>query len=71
MRTFKITNSDWEILKIKLQRKYNHLTEIDLQYTEGEEDELVDRLAKRLRRTRDYILFTLSKQLADLSSNSL
>ncbi len=71
MGVFKITASDWEILKIKLQRKYNHLSEADLQYTEGEEEQLVDRLARRLRRTKDYVLFTLSKQLADLSSNSL
>lgn len=71
MSVFKITDSDWEILKLKLQRKYNHLSDADLQYTEGEEDQLVDRLAKRLHRTKDYVLFTLSKQLADLSSNSL
>ncbi|NGM63113.1 hypothetical protein G5B30_14480 [Sphingobacterium sp. SGG-5] len=71
MSVFKITASDWEILKLKLQRKYNHLSDADLQYTEGEEDQLVDRLAKRLHRTKDYVLFTLSKQLADLSSNSL
>jgi len=71
MGVFKITASDWEILKIKLQRKYNHLSEADLQYTEGEEEQLVDRLARRSRRTKDYVLFTLSKQLADLSSNSL
>jgi len=71
MSTFKITNSDWEILKIKLQRKYNHLSETDLQYNEGEEDGLVDRLAKRLHRTQEYVLFTLSKELTNLSSNRL
>lgn len=71
MITFKISNSDWEILKIKLQRKYNHLTDLDLQYTEGQEEELLTRLARRLRRTTDYILFTLSKELVDLQNNRL
>ena len=71
MGALKITASEWEILKIKLQRKYNHLSATDLQYAEGEEQQLVNRLAKRLNRTSDYVLFTLSKQLADLSSNRL
>ena len=71
MITPKITNSDWEVLKIKLQRKYNHLSEEDLNYVEGQEQDLVNRLAKRLRRTTDYVLFTLSKQLEDLTSNRL
>ncbi|TJZ51514.1 hypothetical protein FAZ15_20590 [Sphingobacterium olei] len=71
MITFKISNSDWETLKIKLQRKYNHLTDADLRYIEGEEDELLTRLAKRLRRNREYVLFTLSKELSDLDSNRL
>lgn len=71
MSILKITNSDWEILKIKLQRKYNHLTAEDLAYNEGEENLLINRLAKRLKRTQEYVIFTLSKQLADLTSNSL
>lgn len=71
MSILKITNSDWEILKIKLQRKYNHLSAEDLSYTEGEENLLVDRLAKRLKRTQEYVIFTLSKQLAELTSNRL
>lgn len=69
MTTLKITDSDWELLKIKLRRKYNHLTEEDLQYSEGQEQQLLVSLAKRLRRTTDYVLFTLSKQLSDLSDN--
>ena len=71
MVTFKITDADWAVLRLKLQRKYNHLTDVDLAYKEGEEEILIDRLAKRLGRNRDYVIFTLSKQLADLESNSL
>ena len=71
MSILKITNSDWEILKIKLQRKYNHLSAEDLSYNEGEENLLINRLAKRLKRTQEYVIFTLSQQLADLTSNRL
>lgn len=71
MITLKITNSDWEILKIKLQRKYNHLTDSDLTYDEGAELALISRLAKRINRTEEYVIFTLSKQLEDLTSNRL
>jgi len=69
MKALKMSDSDWEILKIKLLRKYNHLSQEDLAYTEGKEEELLARLAKRLHRDRDYVLFTLSKELADLESN--
>lgn len=71
MSILKITASDWEVLKIKLSRKYNHLTDDDLGYTPGEEDALVTRLAKRLRRDKEYITFTLAKELSNLESNRL
>ncbi|MGO1244520.1 MAG: hypothetical protein ACTJHT_06490 [Sphingobacterium sp.] len=71
MSTLKISAKDWETLKIKLSRKYNHLTDQDLLYTAGQEEDLVDRLARRLRRNREYVLFTISKELSDLESNSL
>ena len=71
MTNFKITKSDWDILKIKLQRKYNHLNNSDLDFNEGGEDLLINNLSKRLNRTKEYVIFTLSKQLADLSNNRL
>lgn len=71
MYNFKIRANEWPILKRKLQRKYIHLTNDELQFQEGQEEELLDRLAKRLKRDRDYVLFTLSKELKDLDSNRL
>ncbi len=71
MSILKISAEDWETLKIKLSRKYNHLTEEDLLYTEGQEEDLFHRLERRLHRNRQYVLFTLSKELANLQSNSL
>src|SRR5690606_41134800 len=58
-------------LKLKLLRKYIHLSEEDLAYQPGEEAELVARLAKRVKRDENYIIFTLQKGLSDLKSNRL
>ena len=71
MYNFKIRANEWPILKRKLQRKYIHLTSDELQFQESQEEELLDRLATRLKRDRDYVLFTLSKELKDLDSNRL
>jgi len=69
MADIKITIPEWEILKKKFTRKYNHLSDEDLAFEQGKEEELVNRLASRIKRTRDYVLFTLKKGLADLESN--
>jgi hypothetical protein len=71
MNDFTLSSADWEILKLKLLRKYNHLSEEDLAYAPGQEKALVTRLAKRLKRDENYILFTLKKGLVDLTSNRL
>jgi len=66
-----ISTEQWEVLKLKLLRKYIHLSAEDLTYQPGQEAELVSRLAKRVKRDENYILFTLKKGLADLKSNRL
>lgn len=71
MADIKITPDEWEILKQKFRRKYNHLSDDDLAFEAGKEDELIGRLAQRVKRKRDYILFTLKKGLVDLESNRL
>jgi len=71
MAAIKLKPSEWDILKLKFKRKYNHLTEDDLSFQEGGEDELIERLARRVKRSKDYVLFTLTKGLADLESNRL
>ena len=85
MEELKISNEEWDTLQLKLLRKYNHLSDEDLAYQEGQEQELVARLSKRLRRDKNYgavayhlltaqsltTLFTLKKGLADLDSNRL
>jgi uncharacterized protein YjbJ (UPF0337 family) len=46
---------DWNITKGKLKQKYATLTDDDLNYVEGKEDELLGRLQKRTGETRENI----------------
>lgn len=45
----------WNEIKGKLKQKYADLTDDDLQFAEGKEDELLGRLQKKLGRTKDDI----------------
>jgi uncharacterized protein YjbJ (UPF0337 family) len=45
----------WNEVKGKLKQKYGQLTDDDLMFTEGKEDELLGRLQKRLGRTQDEL----------------
>lgn len=71
MAEISITNKDWERVKIKIQRKYNHLTDDQLQYTEGQEDSLINKLMGLVNRDRKYVLFTLKKALVNIDNNRL
>ena len=39
---------NWNLVKGKLKQAYGELTDDDLKYTEGQEDELVGRIQKRV-----------------------
>lgn len=71
MAELSITNKEWDRLKIKVMRKYNHLTAEDLKYEQGQEEELITRLMDRIKRNRDYVVFTLKKGLDSLETNRL
>lgn len=71
MAQVSISNKDWPRVKIKLKRKYNHLSEEDLQYTEGQEDKLINTLAERVNRNAEYVVFTLKKALVNIDNNRL
>jgi hypothetical protein len=71
MAEISITNKEWERIKIKVQRKYNHLTDDQLQYTEGQEDGLITRIMDLVRRDRNYVVFTLKKALVNIDNNRL
>lgn len=71
MAEISISNSEWDRLKLKVKRKYNHLSDEDLAYQQGQEEELIIRLMERLKRKREYVVFTLKKGLLHLDTNRL
>jgi uncharacterized protein with NRDE domain len=71
MAEINISNKDWDRVKIKIQRKYNHLTDAQLQYTEGQEEGLINKLMELVKRDRKYVLFTLKKALVNIDNNRL
>lgn len=71
MAEISINKQDWDLLKIKVRRKYNHLSDEDLAYEPGEEEQLITRLMDRLKRNREYVVFTLKKALMNLDNNRL
>lgn len=46
---------NWNILKGKLKKSFASLTDDDLKYEEGREDELLGRLQKKTGQTREQL----------------
>ncbi|KYG73920.1 MULTISPECIES: CsbD family protein [Roseivirga] len=46
---------NWNIIKGKLKQNYADLTDDDLTYTEGQEDELLGRIQRKTGKTKDEI----------------
>ena len=46
---------NWKMIKGKIKQEYAELTEDELAYEEGQEDELLGRLQKSLGKTKDEI----------------
>ena len=46
---------NWNEIKGKMKQKYGQLTDQDLTFAEGKEDELLGRLQKRLGRSKDEL----------------
>lgn len=64
-------NAEWEMIKVKVKRKYRDLTDADLAYTPGQEEELITRLMKAIRKDRTYVEFMLKKMLLNMDTNRL
>ncbi|MEO6978381.1 MAG: hypothetical protein ABI113_08375 [Mucilaginibacter sp.] len=71
MAEISISNKEWERVKIKIQRKYNNLSDEQLQYTEGQEENLITKIMQLVNRDRNYVLFTLKKALVNIDNNRL
>lgn len=46
---------NWNIIKGKLKQNYADLTDDDLTYTEGQEDELLGRIQRKTGKTKDEV----------------
>jgi uncharacterized protein YjbJ (UPF0337 family) len=46
---------DWNIIKGNLKQKWAKLTDDDLQYIDGQQDELLGRIQKRAGETREAV----------------
>ena len=54
MNTLEI-KGDWNITKGKLKQKWAKLTDDDLQYSEGQQEELLGRIQKRTGESREAV----------------
>lgn len=60
MVPFKIIGN-WNVLKGKLKQKFASLTDDDLMYIKGKEEELIGRIQQKIGRTKQEIQQLLSK----------
>ena len=68
MNTLEI-KGDWNITKGKLKQKWAALTDDDLQYAEGRQDELIGRIQKRTGETREAVEKAIKDSNANCSCN--
>jgi uncharacterized protein YjbJ (UPF0337 family) len=54
MNTLEI-KGDWKIIQGKLKQKWAKLTDDDLQFVEGKQEELLGRIQKRTGETREAV----------------
>ncbi|WP_018127345.1 CsbD family protein [Balneola vulgaris] len=50
-----IIEGNWNQVKGKLKQKYSDLTDDDLTYVDGKEDELLGRLQEKLGKSKDEV----------------
>ena len=67
MTTLEI-KGDWNIIKGNLKQKWATLTDDDLQYLEGKQDELLGRIQKRTGETREAVEDAIKEYRAALAA---
>ena len=50
-----LLKGNWNVIKGKLRQKYADLTDDDLQYLEGKEEEMLGKLQKKLGKSREEV----------------
>jgi len=68
MTTLEI-KGDWNITKGKLKQKWAKLTDDDLQYNEGQYDEVLGRIQKRTGETREAVEKAIKENSAGCGCN--
>lgn len=64
MNTLSI-KGNWNIAKGKLKQKYAQLTDDDLQFVQGKEEELIGRIQKRTGLAKDQVLVAVQESGCD------
>lgn len=67
MTTLEI-KGDWNIIKGNLKQKWAKLTDDDLQFIEGRQDELLGRIQKRTGETREAVEVAIKAYSAALAA---
>ncbi len=60
---------NWNELKGKLKQKYANLTDDDLLFVEGKEDELLGRLEKKIGKSKEEISSTIEQIQSERSES--
>jgi uncharacterized protein YjbJ (UPF0337 family) len=60
---------NWNVIKGKLKQKWARLTDDDLQYVEGKEDELIGRIQKRTGETHENVEKTVNEACSSCGSH--
>lgn len=56
-----IVKEKWNFIKAKLKQKYDDLTDADLIFIEGKEDELLGRLQEKTGKGREELIVEINK----------
>lgn len=67
MTTLEI-KGDWNIIKGNLKQKWARLTDDDLQYIDGQQDELLGRIQKRTGESREAVESAIEEYRAALAA---
>lgn len=60
----------WESIERRLKQNYQDLTEKDLKYIEGKEEVLFDNLQKKIRISREELIYLLYSYVSESESRA-
>jgi uncharacterized protein YjbJ (UPF0337 family) len=55
------TKGDWNVLKGKLKQQFGKLTDDDLLYVKGKEEELIGRIQQKIGKTKQEVMDLIGK----------